>query len=127
MEMEKLLKYSGDIKKALRTVFTKMSNEGFEYVTWNNAQTGARFVARKITVEKMYKEKFENAKVEILETEVVKLSNTSLTTTEIREAGNSILVEGFSGKERTEVKLSEAEIVEKVLYDNSFDCSVLFK
>ena len=125
--MEKLLKYYGDIKKALRTVFTKMSNEGFEYVTWNNAQTGARFVACKITVEKMYKEKFENAKVEILETEVVKLSNTSLTTTEIREAGNSILVEGFSGKERTEVKLSEAEIVEKVLYDNSFDCSVLFK
>lgn len=125
--MDKLLKYSGDIKKSLKTVCSKMSNEGFEYVTWHNSQTGARFVARKSTVEKMYKEKFENAKVEISDNEVVKLSNTSLTTNEIRETGGGTVIEGLHGKDRTEIKLSEAALVEKVLYDNNFDCSILFK
>lgn len=125
--MNKLLKYSGDIKKALRTVFGRMNSEGYEFVTWTNAATGARFIAKKSSVEKMYKEKFENAKVEISDNEVIKLSNTSLTTNEIRETGGGIVKEGFHGKDRTEIKLSDAALIEKVLYDNNFDCSILFK
>lgn len=127
MTMNKLMKYSGDINRALRTVISRMNSEGSEYVTWSNSQTGARFIAKRSTVEKMYKNKFENANEIISDNEIVKLSSNGLTVNEVKESGKSRISEGFSGKEVTEIDPSKINILEQVLYNKDFDCEVLFK
>lgn len=124
--MSKLLKYSGDIKKALRTVNERMKNEGFEFVTWANAQTGARFIAKRKTVEKMYLNKFEGG-AEINAEEVVKISNTGMTLNEMQEHGaGATIKEGWGGKEETKISAKDINLVEEILYNENFDCSVLF-
>lgn len=125
--MSKLLKYSGDIKKALRTVNEKMEKEGFEYVIWSNSQTGSRFIAKKETVEKMYLNKFEGG-AEVNEYEIIKVSNTSMTLNEMKEVGaGATLKEGWGGKDVIKSSAVEMNLIENILYDENFDCSVLFK
>lgn len=124
--MSKLLKYSGDIKKALRTLNERMKNEGFEFVTWSNAQTGARFIAKKETVEKMYLNKFEGG-AEINADEVIKISNSSMTLNEMQESGaGATIKEGWGGKEKQKISRTEINLIEEVLYNENFNFSVLF-
>ena len=124
--MSKLLKYTGDINKALRTVNTRLQSEGFDFITWSNAQTGARFIAKKETVEKMYMNKFENGTFDTTN-EVIKVSNTSLTVNEMQESGaGSTLKEGMGGKEVTKVSAKDINLTEEILYNENFDLSVLF-
>jgi len=125
--MSKLLKYTGDINKALRTVNQRLQSEGFDFITWQNGQTGARFIAKKETVKKMYLNKFENGTFDTTN-EVIKVSNTSLTVNEMQEAGaGSTLKEGMDGKEVTKISAKEIDLIEEVLYNENFDCSALFK
>jgi len=125
-EMRKLLKYTGDIKKALRTVNAIMQNEKYDFVTWTNSQTGARFIAKKETVKKMYLNKFENG-AEVNSAEIVKICDSSLTLNEMQEAGaGSTLKEGWGGKETTNITKKDINFLEEVLYNDKFDCSILF-
>ena len=125
--MSKLLKYTGDINKALRTVNQRLQSEGFDFITWQNGQTGARFIAKKETVKKMYLNKFENGTFDTTN-EVIKVSNTSLTVNEMQEAGaGATLKEGMGGKEVTKISGAEINLLDEVLYNENFDLSVLFK
>jgi hypothetical protein len=131
-----LLKYNGDVARAPKAAFEKMTDGGFEFITWSNAHTGARFIARKSTVEKKAHNKFAMKKedmIEIGENEVIKLSDTSMTIDEVKfemDANNTdelMLQEGLNGKEKTKITRKSINILEQVLYNPDFDCSILFK
>lgn len=124
--MNKLLKWPGDVNNALKTIKTTIDKEGYEFITWKNSQTGVQFIAKSSTILKKYREKFEGSKEEISESEIVKLSNTGLTINEIKETSGGTIKEGFAGKEITKINLSKIDILEQVLYNKDFDCSILF-
>ena len=123
--MSKLLKWNGDVNKALRTIKGEIDAKGYEFVTWSNAQTGARFIAKSSTILKKYREKFENSKEVIAENEIIKLSNTGLTIDEMKESGGGVIREGWGGEE-TKIDLSKINVLQEVLYNEKFNCSILF-
>lgn len=133
--MKNLYKSFSDVVRAPRSVLEKMNEGNFEYVTWTNSWTGARFLAKKETVVKMAHNKFAMKKedhLEIKESEVVKISNSSLTTDEVKfelDANNAdelTISEGFDGKEKTTISRKTINLVEEILYNENFDCSKLF-
>lgn len=128
-----LLKYSGNIYSAPRKVLQDMNECGAEFVTWTNSFSGGRFIAQKSTIEKLAHNKFCMKKDELFDikdNEIVEIGS-SLTVDEVlfeMDANNTDEIELKSGfSEKNKITRESTNLLSEVLYNNSFDCSILFK
>ena len=127
----KLLTFLGDVMKAPTAVLKRMNEEKSEFVTWTNSFTSARFITKKETVEKLSFNKSNIEKKEILDGEIVKISNVNLTNDEVLfelDANNCDEMKIKEGFGKT-VKITRKDInyIDEILFNKNFDYNSLFK